>query len=151
MSRRALRGPGPARSLRATGGLRGRSLTSVLLVAVAVPDSPTRVRLFMSETQQRDSSRTELHNAQGVPVDFGEMAFEDLDATAMSVPVPRLDPGIDTVAWNTRYTWISQAIGGAAMRAFSDQLTDQERWDLRNFVRDNGDRPLEAPPAAEDG
>ena len=125
MIRRAPRGPGLSR---ATGGARRWSLASALLVAVALllaivtpgqaqahallvrsdppinaalRESPTKIRLFMSEPLQRDFSGAEIRNAQGVRVDFGETAFDDLDTTAMSVPVPRLEAGIYTVVWNT--------------------------------------------------
>lgn len=67
----------------------------------ALRESPTEVRLFMSEPLQRDFSRVEIRDAQGQRVDLGEVGFDEFDATAMSVPVPRLRSGIYTVVWNT--------------------------------------------------
>ena len=67
----------------------------------ALRESPTEVRLFMSEPLQRDFSDASILDAQGRRVDFGEVAFDAYDPTALSIPVPRLAPGIYTVAWRT--------------------------------------------------
>ena len=37
------------------------------------------------------------------------------------------------------YAWISEGIRGTGMPAWSPQLSDQERWDLVNFLRDRFD------------
>lgn len=70
-------------------------------INAALRESPTEIRLFMSEPLQRDFSSAEVLSAEGQRVDFGEVRFEELDPTAMSVPVPRLQPGIYTVVWRT--------------------------------------------------
>ncbi len=67
----------------------------------ALRESPTEVRLFMSEPLQRDFSDASILDTQGRRVDFGEVAFDAYDPTALSIPVPRLSPGIYTVAWRT--------------------------------------------------
>ena len=87
--------------------LPGRAEAHALLVRSDPPingalrESPTEVRLFMSEPLQRDFSDASVLNSQGRRVDFGEVRFDDFDPTAMSIPVPRLEPGIYTVAWRT--------------------------------------------------
>jgi copper transport protein len=87
--------------------LPGRAEAHALLVRSDPPingalrESPTEVRLFMSEPLQRDFSDASVLNSQGRRVDFGEVGFDDFDPTAMSIPVPRLQPGIYTVAWRT--------------------------------------------------
>ena len=110
-----------SRALRPTAGPGRRgavallALVLVALVAVALPgradahallvrsdppingalrESPTEVRLFMSEPLQRDFSDASILDAQGRRVDFGEVAFDAYDPTAISIPVPRLAPGI---------------------------------------------------------
>ena len=39
------------------------------------------------------------------------------------------------------YAWITDGIRGTGMPAWSPQLSDQERWDLVNFLRANFDLP----------
>ena len=41
------------------------------------------------------------------------------------------------------FTWISDGIRGTGMPAWSGELSEQERWDLVNFLRANFDRPLD--------
>ena len=41
------------------------------------------------------------------------------------------------------FAWISDGIRGTGMPAWSDELSEQERWDLVNFLRANFDRPLD--------
>ena len=48
----------------------------------------------------------------------------------------------------TLYTWVTEGIIGTAMQGFASQLTDQERWDLVNFLRQSFDRPFAADDAA---
>jgi len=40
------------------------------------------------------------------------------------------------------FTWISDGISGTGMPAWSGELSEQERWDLVNFLRSSFDRPL---------
>ncbi len=40
------------------------------------------------------------------------------------------------------FAWITDGIRGTGMPAWSPQLSDQERWDLVNFLRDNFDVPV---------
>ncbi len=40
------------------------------------------------------------------------------------------------------FAWISEGIRGTGMPAWSPQLSDQERWDLVNFLRDQFDVPI---------
>ena len=40
----------------------------------------------------------------------------------------------------TLYTWIIENIASTVLQAFADQLTEQERWDLGNVLRQNFDR-----------
>ena len=41
------------------------------------------------------------------------------------------------------FTWISDGIRGTGMPAWSGELSEQDRWDLVNFLRANFDRPLD--------
>ena len=41
------------------------------------------------------------------------------------------------------FAWITEGIRGTGMPAWRDQLSEQERWDLVNFLRDRFD-PLSA-------
>ena len=43
----------------------------------------------------------------------------------------------------TLFSWITNGIRGTGMPAFMDDLSDNERWDLVNFLRDNFDRPID--------
>ena len=85
----------------------GRADAHALLVRsdppinAALRESPTQIRLFMSEPLTRDFSGAEVFDSSGARVDFGRSDFSDLDATAITVPVPRLAPGIYTVVWRT--------------------------------------------------
>ena len=45
------------------------------------------------------------------------------------------------------FAWISDGIPGTGMPSFSDGLSEQERWDLVNFLRGNFDQPLGADGA----
>ena len=38
---------------------------------------------------------------------------------------------------STIFGWISNGVGSTGMPAFADQLSEQERWDLVNFLRKN--------------
>jgi mono/diheme cytochrome c family protein/uncharacterized membrane protein len=42
----------------------------------------------------------------------------------------------------TLFLWITNGIRGTGMPGFVDDLTDEDRWDLVNFLRENFDRPI---------
>lgn len=44
------------------------------------------------------------------------------------------------------FTWITDGIRGTGMPAWKDVLSEQERWDLVNFLRSSFDQPLRGDP-----
>ncbi len=43
----------------------------------------------------------------------------------------------------TLFSWITNGIRGTGMPAFGNDLSDEDRWDLVNFLRENFDRPID--------
>ena len=41
------------------------------------------------------------------------------------------------------FAWISDGIRGTGMPAWKGRLSEQDRWDLVNFLRESFDRPVE--------
>ncbi len=53
-------------------------------------------------------------------------------------------PGVHTDG--QLFDWITNGFPGSAMPAFSQKLSDQQRWDLVNFIRTLATKPLQATP-----